>query len=86
LFATAANAGLPHLSKASPYKSISEFTPIAAIGGNTQCLVVPASLPAKTLAEFASYAKASPKPLLRGANNVGRHGGRPRHRRSGIDL
>lgn len=70
LFATAANAGLPHMSKASPYKSISEFSPIAAVGGNAQCLVVPASLPAKTLAEFASYAKASPKPLLRGANNV----------------
>ncbi len=70
LFALASNAGLPHLSKASPYKSFAEFTPIVAIGGNTQCLVVPASLPAKSLAEFVSYAKASPKPLLRGANNV----------------
>lgn len=70
LFALASNSGLPHLSKASPYKSIAEFTPVAAIGGNTQCLVVPASLPAKSLAEFVTYAKASPKPLLRGANNV----------------
>jgi tripartite-type tricarboxylate transporter receptor subunit TctC len=71
LFALASNAGLPYLSKASPYKSLSEFSPIAAIGGNTQCLVVPSSLPVKTLTEFASYAKASPKPLMRGANNVG---------------
>ncbi|MBT9490662.1 MAG: tripartite tricarboxylate transporter substrate binding protein [Rubrivivax sp.] len=70
LFALAANVGLPHLSKASPYKSIAEFTPVAAIGGNTQCLVVPASLPAKSLAEFVAYAKASPKPLMRGANNA----------------
>lgn len=70
LFALASNAGLPHLSKASPYKSIAEFTPIAAIGGNTQCLVVPSSLPARSLAEFVAYTKASPKPLLRGANNV----------------
>ena len=70
LFALASNAGLPHLSKASPYKSIAEFTPVATIGGNTQCLVVPASLPAKSLAEFVTYAKASPKPLMRGANNV----------------
>lgn len=70
LFALASNAGLPHLSKASPYKSIAEFTPVAAIGGNTQCLVVPAILPVKTLAEFVTYAKASAKPLLRGANNV----------------
>jgi tripartite-type tricarboxylate transporter receptor subunit TctC len=70
LFALASNAGLPHLSKASPYKSLTEFTPVAAIGGNTQCLVVPASLPAKTLGEFAAYAKASAKPLMRGSNNV----------------
>ena len=70
LFALASNAGLPHLSKASPYKSIAEFTPVAAIGGNTQCLVVPSSLPAKTLGEFAAYAKASAKPLMRGSNNV----------------
>lgn len=70
LFALASNAGLPHLSKASPYKSISEFTPVAAIGGNTQCLVVPASLQVKSLAEFARYAKLSAKPLMRGANNV----------------
>lgn len=70
LFALASNAGLPHLSKASPYKSIAEFTPVAAIGGNTQCLVVPSSLPAKTLGEFAAFAKASAKPLMRGSNNV----------------
>ena len=70
LFALASNAGLPHLSKASPYKSIGEFTPVVAIGGNTQCVVVPASVPAKSLAEFVAYAKASPKPLMRGANNV----------------
>ncbi len=70
LFALASNAGLPHLSKASPYKSITQFTPVVAIGGNTQCLVVPASIPAKSLAEFVAYAKASPKPLMRGANNV----------------
>ncbi|MDE2298408.1 MAG: tripartite tricarboxylate transporter substrate binding protein [Burkholderiales bacterium] len=70
LFALASNAGLPHLSKASPYKSIVEFTPVVAIGGNTQCVVVPASVPAKSLAEFVAYANASPKPLMRGANNV----------------
>ena len=58
LFALASNAGLPHLSKASPYKSIAEFTPVATIGGNnTQCLVVPASLPAKSLAEFTHTRK-----------------------------
>lgn len=70
LFALASNAGLPHLSKASPYRSLTEFTPVSAIGGNTQCLVVPASVPARTLAEFAAHARSSAQPLLRGANNV----------------
>ncbi|MDP4302655.1 tripartite tricarboxylate transporter substrate binding protein [Leptothrix discophora] len=70
LFALASNAGLPHLSKASPYRSITEFTPVAAIGGNTPCVVVPASLQVKSLAELVTYAKASPKPLMRGANNA----------------
>jgi tripartite-type tricarboxylate transporter receptor subunit TctC len=69
-FALVANAGLPYLSKTSPYKSITEFSLIASIGGNTLCLVVPSSLQVKTLAAFASLAKASPKPLLRGANTV----------------
>jgi tripartite-type tricarboxylate transporter receptor subunit TctC len=70
LFALPSNAGLPYLSKASPYKSLADFSPTAAIGGNTQCLVVPASLPARTLAEFAAYAKSSAKPLMRGASSV----------------
>lgn len=70
LFALASNTGLPYLSKASPYKSLAEFSPISAIGGNTQCLVVPASLPVKTLADFATYAKASAQALMRGSNNV----------------
>lgn len=69
-FALVANAGLPHLSKGSPYKSLTEFSPIASIGGNTLCLVVPASVPAKTLAAFAAHARASAQPLLRGANSA----------------
>lgn len=70
LFAPASNAGLPHLSKTAPYRSLAEFSPVAALGGNTQCLVVPASLPARTLAEFAAFAKSSAQPLMRGSNNV----------------
>ncbi|MEY4748948.1 MAG: hypothetical protein RIQ60_1162 [Pseudomonadota bacterium] len=71
LFALASTAGLPQLSKAAPYRSLAEFAPIATVGGNTQCLVVPSSLGVKSLAEFAAQAKSSPKPLQRGANNAG---------------
>ena len=67
-FALVANAGLPYLSRNSPYKSLSEFSPIGAIGGNTLCLVVPSSLQVKTLAAFAEFARATSKPLLRGTN------------------
>lgn len=70
LFALASNAGLPYLSKAAPYKSLAEFSPVSAIGGNTQCLVVPASLSVRTLAELATHAKASAQPPMRGSNNV----------------
>jgi len=70
LFALASNAGLPHLSKVSPYKSLAEFSPISTIGGNTQCLVVPSSLQARTMAEFTAHAKASAKPLMRGASSI----------------
>ncbi|WP_374676108.1 Bug family tripartite tricarboxylate transporter substrate binding protein [Ideonella sp.] len=70
LFALASNAGLPHLSKASPYRSLAEFSPIAAIGGNTQCLVVNARVPVRTLAELAVHAKATGRPLMRGSSNV----------------
>lgn len=31
LFALASNAGLPHLSKVSPYKSLTEFTEVAPV-------------------------------------------------------
>ena len=70
LFALASNTGLPHLSKTAPYRSLGEFSAIAAIGGNTQCLLVPASLPVKTLAEFAAFARTRAQPLLRGSSNV----------------
>jgi tripartite-type tricarboxylate transporter receptor subunit TctC len=38
-----------------------EFTPVAAVGGNAQCLVVPASLPAKSLAEFVFLREGQPQ-------------------------
>lgn len=42
---------------------------LAAGAGNPQCLVVPPSVPAKTLAEFAAHAKSTAQPLMRGSSN-----------------
>lgn len=50
--------------------SINEFTPVAAVGGSVQCLVVHPSIAASTLGEFAAYARSQSKPLLRGSNNA----------------
>src|SRR6187455_2457267 len=43
-----------------PYDALTDFTAIAMVGGTPNVLVVPLSLPAKTLAEFAAYVKANP--------------------------
>ena len=81
LFALASNAGLPHLSKASPYKSYRRFTPVATIGGNTSAGGADRS-PASH-SPIRAYAKANRSPLMRGANNVSEDmGGRTGEQRS----
>ena len=42
-----------------PYDAIKDFAPIAMVGGTPNVLVVPPSLPVKTLPEFIDYAKAN---------------------------
>jgi tripartite-type tricarboxylate transporter receptor subunit TctC len=43
-----------------PYDAIKDFSPIAMVGGTPNVLVVPPSLPVKTLAEFIAAAKQQP--------------------------
>ncbi len=54
-----------------PYDAIKDFTAIAMVGGTPNILVVPPSLPAKTLAEFIAYAKANPGKLSYGSSGPG---------------
>jgi tripartite-type tricarboxylate transporter receptor subunit TctC len=51
------------VSKGFTYDPIKDFTPIVTVGSTSLVLVVPASLPVKTLAEFIAYAKANPGKL-----------------------
>ena len=54
-----------------PYDAIKDFTAIAMVGGTPNILVVPPSLPVKTLAEFIAYAKANPGKLSYGSSGPG---------------
>jgi tripartite-type tricarboxylate transporter receptor subunit TctC len=54
-----------------PYDALRDFTPIAMVGGTPNILVVPPSLPPKTLAEFVAYAKANPGKLSYGSSGPG---------------
>ncbi len=54
-----------------PYDAVKDFTPIAMVGGTPNVLVVPPSLPVKTLAEFVAYAKANKGKLSYGSSGQG---------------
>ena len=54
-----------------PYDAVKDFTPIAMVGGTPNVLVVPPSLPVKTLPEFIDYAKANKGKLSYGSSGPG---------------
>ena len=54
-----------------PYDASKDFTAIAMVGGTPNVLVVPPSLPPKTLAEFITYTKANPGKLSYGSSGPG---------------
>ena len=54
-----------------PYDAVKDFTAIAMVGGTPNVLVVPPSLPVKTLQEFIAYAKANKGKLAYGSSGPG---------------
>jgi tripartite-type tricarboxylate transporter receptor subunit TctC len=54
-----------------PYDAVKDFTPIAMVGGTPNVLVVPPTLPVKTLPEFIAYAKANKGKLSYGSSGPG---------------
>jgi tripartite-type tricarboxylate transporter receptor subunit TctC len=62
------------LYKKLPYDPVKDFAPIALVAGVPFALIVNASIPAKTLAEFIAYAKTKPGLAYGSAGN-----GSPQH-------
>jgi tripartite-type tricarboxylate transporter receptor subunit TctC len=63
LWGVASMAALPLVLKTPPFQSLSDFAPVSMIGQFAFCLVVHPSVPVKSVAEFAAYARANPDAL-----------------------
>ena len=61
----------PALQKQPPYDTIKDFTPAGMVVEQPIVLIVREDLPAKTLAEFATYAKANQAKMQFGSAGVG---------------
>src|SRR4030095_3154445 len=51
-----------------PYDAVKDFTPVAMVGGTPNVLVVPPSVPAKSLRELIAHAPAHKGKLLHGSS------------------
>jgi tripartite-type tricarboxylate transporter receptor subunit TctC len=61
---------VPMVRKDPPYDAVADFTPIGHIASGTYILAVHPSVPARTLDQFVSYARANPGVLLYGSSNA----------------
>jgi tripartite-type tricarboxylate transporter receptor subunit TctC len=64
LFGIGSLVALPYLQSPPPYDAQRDLAPVATVGRFTFALTVHPSVPAKTVSEFVSYAKANPGSLF----------------------
>jgi tripartite-type tricarboxylate transporter receptor subunit TctC len=60
----------PHINKV-PYDPVASFAPVAMVANSPQLMVVPPSLPARTVKEFIALARARPDTLSFSSSGVG---------------
>ncbi|MFM9884670.1 MAG: tripartite tricarboxylate transporter substrate binding protein [Burkholderiales bacterium] len=63
LFTTFAHTTMPALSKSLPYSPLEDFVGAAMVATFPGVAVIPATLPATTIAEFVAHAKSAPGKL-----------------------
>jgi len=63
-------AVVPNMRKEPPYDVMKDFTPVSYLGDNTFFVVVHPSVPAKSIGELISHAKANPKTLNFASGNT----------------
>src|SRR5215475_12206251 len=89
LIAPASFTMSPHLSRNPPYNPVTDFAPINLVADVPFVMVVPSTLPARTVKEFIALAKSSPNKLTFGSVGVGtpQHlGGELFKLQAGVDL
>ena len=70
LWGVASMAALPLVQKTPPFQSLADFAPVSMVGQFAFCMVVHPSVPAKSVVEFAAYARANPDKLSFASSTV----------------
>jgi tripartite-type tricarboxylate transporter receptor subunit TctC len=66
-----ATHGTSPATRKLPYDAVADFTPVGMIGGTPNVLVVNATLPATTLAQFVEYLRSHPGQVSYGSAGAG---------------
>ncbi len=70
LWAVASMVALPLTLKVPPFQSLADFTPVSNVGQFAFCMTIHPGVPAKSLAEFTTYARENPDKLNYASSTV----------------